>query len=61
MNNQQNARNRVNQTTDLQPYASIIIDYDWHEEEEHYEWVATAPVGEIVAWAEGIRQDERED
>jgi hypothetical protein len=30
------------------------ILYDWPEGEEHWEWVCTAPVAEIVGWAEVV-------
>lgn len=52
------ARARVQNTPELQPYADII-EYDWNDT-GHYHWVATAPVAEILKWAEGIRADEQE-
>lgn len=55
----QKARARVQNTPELRPYIDIIIEYDWNDS-GHYAWVATAPVSEILAWAEGIRADEQE-
>jgi hypothetical protein len=31
------------------------IEYDWREQDEsHEQWVATAPIAEIVDWAETV-------
>ena len=53
------AQDRVQNTVRLSPYYSIIF-YDWPEGDEHLKWVATAPCGEIVEWAEQIRKAEQE-
>ena len=47
------ARERVDGTPDLKTHEATIF-YDWPNWEEHMEWVATAPVEEIVDWAEQI-------
>ena len=47
------ARNRINSTPELSQHSETIL-YDWPNAEEHAEWVATAPVEEIVDWAETI-------
>jgi hypothetical protein len=49
---------RIDAAPELEPYREIIL-YDWPEGAEHWAWVAAAPVAEIVAWCEGIREDER--
>lgn len=46
------ARARVNAVPDLTAHRSTIM-YGWTEP-EHWEWVATAPVAEIVDWAEVV-------
>jgi hypothetical protein len=53
------ATDRVNNSPDLQPYYDILILYDWHEpESDHFRWVATAPIAEILTWAEEILANE---
>jgi hypothetical protein len=54
------ARERVANDPRLAPHARLLVDYDWDNEDEHLAWVRTAPVDELVAWAEGIEQDERD-
>jgi hypothetical protein len=44
------AHERVNNIPELQKYEDIIF-YDWSNWDEHIEWVATAPIDEIVDWA----------
>lgn len=51
------ARQRVSDTPELDVYEDIIF-YDWPNWDEHLEWVAAAPVAEIVSWAAAIRKDE---
>lgn len=51
------AKAHVEDTPELAPYVDIIL-YDWTEGDEHLEWVLSAPVGEVVDWAERIRRDE---
>lgn len=58
MNNFQKIQNRINKNPVLADYADLL-HYDWQEEDEHAEWVATAPISEIVEWAQGIRDDEQ--
>lgn len=50
------AANRVNKNKRLAAHAAIIL-YDWNDP-EHWEWVATAPISEIVDWAEAVTLDE---
>lgn len=50
------AWNRVNDTPELYRHRSTIMA-DWQEGDEHWEWVATAPVTEIVNWAEVVEKD----
>ena len=40
---------------ELEQFRAVIFA-DWPEGEDHLEWVATAPVAEIVDWAQGIEQ-----
>jgi Arc/MetJ-type ribon-helix-helix transcriptional regulator len=47
------ARQRVDNTPELQPFEDTIF-YDWPEGDDHWKWVATAPVPEIVDWAETV-------
>jgi hypothetical protein len=47
---------RVNQTPALAEYRDTIM-HDWPEGDEHWEWVANAPVLAIVSWAESIESD----
>ncbi|NLD44896.1 MAG: hypothetical protein GX657_15550 [Chloroflexi bacterium] len=51
---------RVNATPELEPYRDLFIEYDWPNQDEHYGWVATAPVAELIDWAKQIREDEGE-
>lgn len=44
---------RVNETPELDARRDVIL-YDWREGAEHLQWVATAAVSEVVAWADGI-------
>lgn len=55
------ADDRVKATPELLPYHDILIDYDWDNQFEHWEWVATAPVEEILDWAKNIRDNESQD
>lgn len=59
-NLEQQARNRVENSPVLAPFADIIFS-DWHEGAEHLAWVASADEGEIVGWAEGIRETEQQE
>lgn len=48
---------RVDATPELAPYRDLLVEYDWNEL-DHYDWVATAPVAELVDWAETVRENE---
>ena len=47
---------RIDATPELEPYRATIT-YDWPEAEEHYRWVCTAPIAEIVDWAETVEHE----
>ena len=49
----QDAESRIDQTPELEPYRDTIL-YDWPEGDEHWQWACTAPVAEIVNWAETV-------
>ena len=49
------AQHRVDSVPELKAHKSTIM-YDWDEGTEHWQWVATAPVAEIVDWAETIEK-----
>jgi hypothetical protein len=53
------AKTRVDSSPRLRRYANIIFD-DWPEGDEHFQWVATARVSEIVEWAKQIEEDSDE-
>ena len=57
MTDYQVAEARVDKTPELEPYRDTILLYEWAEE-DHYEWVANAPVTEILSWAQQIRKQE---
>ena len=44
------AQERVENSDALRPYQDVIM-YDWPEGDEHWEWVVTATITEIVDWA----------
>lgn len=46
---EQQARQRV-ETTELDSWSDIIF-YDWPNWTEHMQWIATAPIVDIVDWA----------
>jgi len=50
------ARERVSNNETLNEYASEIW-YDWPNWDEHVEWIAQAPVDEIIGWAQSVRKD----
>jgi hypothetical protein len=53
------AQQRVLNEDKLYPhYYSMLIEYEWDNYDEHIEWVATAPIDEILDWCEGIRTNE---
>jgi len=51
------AEARINRTPSLEPYRATFL-YDWPEGDEHYRWVATAPVAELLDWAQTVEQPE---
>jgi hypothetical protein len=57
---EQQARQRVASDLDLAAHKDILIDYDWDNQEEHYQWVATAGKAEILSWVRSVRQGEEE-
>jgi hypothetical protein len=54
------ADDRVNAIPSLKEYRDILIDYDWDNQEDHWEWVATGDVGDILDWARTIREQEND-
>lgn len=60
MNNYDRAKARVQETPELQPHTDIIVEYDWNDS-DHYHWVETAPIAEILRWAEEIRENEQNE
>lgn len=49
------AHERVNSTPELEPYDDVIFA-DWAEGDEHWRWIATAPVAEIIDWVETVKE-----
>ncbi len=56
---EQEARERVSATPELAAHQDIIF-YDWSNWDEHMTWIATAPIAEIVSWAEATERAARE-
>lgn len=54
------ANDRVDAEPELTPYRDLLIEYDWDNQGEHWQWVSTAPISEIVDWAKNIRASEEE-
>ena len=54
---EEQARQRIENTPELAAHAAIIL-YEWPNWNEHMAWIATAPVAEIVEWAESVEADE---
>jgi len=50
------ATRRVDSHPELEEYRDVIF-YDWPEGDEHQKWIATAPSGDIVRWAQSIKGD----
>ncbi len=48
------AKARFSTTPQLAQYETVIFA-DWPEGDEHWRWIASAPVAEIVAWAKLIK------
>lgn len=55
-NEYKSAEQRIKNTPKLQPFETTLL-YEWPEGNEHYEWVATAPLAEIIDWAKTIEGD----
>ena len=55
----QKAYARIMAHESLYKYYDIIMA-DWHEGDEHWQWVATAPENEIAEWAAAIQQGIKE-
>lgn len=51
----EDAKARVDATPELAKHRATIL-YDWPEGAEHWEWVCTAPVAEIVDWSEAVER-----
>lgn len=47
------ARRRVQFDERLKPYHDTIF-YDWPNWDEHLEWIANAPLTEIISWLESV-------
>jgi hypothetical protein len=43
----------------LAPYEDIIFN-DWPEGDEHHQWVAEAPLAELLDWARTLAKDSPE-
>lgn len=55
------AENRVIASPELSPFHDLLIEHDWPDQEDHWRWVATTPITDLVAWAEDIRRDEADE
>lgn len=60
MHRMKRIRERLEAYPELQQYEFLLTQYDWSEGEKHLDWVASAPIDEIIAWAEAIRAQEQE-
>lgn len=56
MTTEEQARQRVSEIPELDEISETIF-YDWPNWDEHMRWIATAPVAEIVDWAETVTTD----
>lgn len=56
MNTEQQARQRVSETPGLDAWSEIIF-YDWPNWNEHMQWIATAPIAEIIDWAATVQEE----
>jgi hypothetical protein len=52
------SEDRVNAEPSLVPYYDILIEYDWDNQGDHWRWVATADIDEVIDWAETIKEGE---
>ena len=55
--NEELARKRV-RTTELNADRDILVDYDWPNMDEHWQWLATADMDEIRGWIRMVREAE---
>jgi len=55
-NLREQAQRRVDSDQRLKQHEATIM-YDWREGDEHWTWVITASVQEIVDWAETVEKD----
>ena len=51
------ASERIDNTPELEPYRKTIM-YDWQESGEHWAWIATASIQDIIDWAQSVEQDD---
>lgn len=49
----QDAISRIDATPELGAFRDALL-YDWPEGDEHWQWVTTASVSEIVDWAQTV-------
>jgi len=52
----EDAETRIAGEPTLIRHAETIL-YEWPEGPEHWEWVCTAPVSEILDWAEVVQRE----
>ncbi len=48
------AKRRVDGTPALKPYTDLLLEYFWREA-DHYAWVASAPLHELLSWCRTAR------
>jgi hypothetical protein len=48
---------QVEREPDLLPYRETIL-HEWTEGDDHWQWVITAPVAEIVEWATTVASEQ---
>ena len=51
-----NAKDRVRRSSELGKYAKIIMQPEF-DSADHWDWVSTASIGEIVNWAKSIARN----
>lgn len=47
------AEARINATPELEQYRDVCL-YDWTEA-DHLAWIATAPLAEVLSWADMVQ------
>ncbi len=50
------ALRRIKDTPQLQPYRDLIL-YGCPEGDERWAWIATAPLSDVLAWAQGLQEN----